>query len=337
MSALFWLLLGAVGALDVPAQPAPKPAVGAFKPFDLTYLPRTTHSVLAVRPGELVKHLGNADQATTGLLRRTLAAAFAFLDGDLKAAAPPELADIEEVIIAAQITLQVQKEEDEQGTFGVGGVSSGTVRTAKPFDWSACVKKWFPKAESVKHAGREYVRVPIEVGKEPSYLSLFVADARTLAFDTDENAIKGLLTRLEKKEKTPAPAGWDEVRRDLVALCHDTTADGWLTAPEKPKREIDQSLVAVARKTTGLAFGFSAGERTTLRVVATSRDEGDAREVQKAINAVVANLAGDEDADPSVAKFFSQATVTRGGAVVRLNGSAAGNLLRRLLGPDAKR
>jgi hypothetical protein len=331
------LLLGVAGAVDVPSLPAPMPPAGVYKPFDLTYMPGTARSVLAVRPNELIQHLGGQEKATATMIRRLLAAAFAFLDGDLKAAAPPELADIEQLIVEAKINLHVEKDEDGRGNFSVGGVSAGLIRTAKPFDWSRCLKMWFPKAESVKHAGRKYLRVPIELGKEPQYLALFVADDRTLTFDTTESEIKSLLTRLEKEEKPTAPAGWESVNRELVALCFDTTAEGWLVAPEKPKREIDQSLVTVARKTTSLAVGFSVGDQTTLQVLAAVRDSEDVKPVQKAIKALVGNLAGDDDTDPAVAKFLSRASVNREGKVVRLIGSASGDLLRRLLDPDAER
>ena len=338
MSALFSLLLGAAGAVDLPPPPpTAKPAAGAFKPFDLTYLPRATNSVLAVRPGELVKHLGNQDEAEADTVRRMLAAAFAFQDGDLKAATPPALADIEQVILSAQLTLSVEPEKGGQSNFGVVGISSGLVRTAKPFDWAGCVKKWFPKAEAAEHGGREYLRVAIGFGKEKSYLALFVADARTLAFDTGEDAIKGLLDRLDKKIKSPAPAGWDDVCRELVAVCHDTTADGWLTAPEAPKRDIDRALVTVGRKATGVAVGFSAGDRTTLQVVATARDEGAAQEVRKALKVIVANLSDADEVGPAVAKLFARTTVSRAGNVVRVSGSVPGDLFRRLLDPDAER
>ncbi|HEY1191214.1 MAG TPA: hypothetical protein VGE74_26505 [Gemmata sp.] len=336
MSVLLSLVLGAAGGLDLPAPAPPRPATGAFEPFDLTYLPRATNSVLAVRPNELVKHLGGQEKATTGLLRRTLGAAFAFIDGDLKAATPPALADIEQIIVVAQLKLDIETGKDGRGALSAGGISSGLVRTTAPFDWAGCLKKWFPKAERVKHAGREYVRVPFDIGKDTSYLGLFVADDRTLAFDSDEAEMKGLLARLDKKGKAPEPTGWGEVSRDLVALCHDTTAEGWLNAPAKPKREIDRSLATVARKSTGVALGFSAGTRTALRFVATARDAQDAKEVQKALKAVLAYLANDEETQPALAKLLAQATVSRGNAVVRLSGSAPGDLLRRLLDPEAE-
>jgi hypothetical protein len=336
MIALLSLLLGAACAADVPPA-ADRPAAGAFAPFDLTYMPRATHSVIAVRPGELLKHLGEQDKFAADMARRFLAAAFAFLDGDLKAAAPPAVADIDQLILSAQITLGIETEKEGRSNFGVNGVSSGLVRTAKPFDWAGRLKKWFPKAETAKHAGREYVRVPFGTGERTTYLALFVADDRTLAFDSDEAEMKWLLDRLDKKQKPVAPAGWDEVSRDLVALCHDTAADGWLRAPEKPKRECDQALVTLGRKATGVALGFSSGDRTDLRVVATARDEDAAREVRTALKAIVAQLSDEDEVGRAAAKLFAGTTVNRDGAVVRAKGSVPGNLLRRLLDPDAER
>ncbi|MCI0703674.1 MAG: hypothetical protein L0241_21560 [Planctomycetia bacterium] len=338
MLAVFSLVIGAAGAIELPTPPpAAKPVAGAFKPFDLTYMPRATASVLAVRPNELLKQLGDQEKIAGDLVRRLLAAMFAFLDGDLKAANPPALADIEQVILSAQFNLGIETQADGRSTTGMGGISSGLVRTAKPFDWAACVKKWFPKVESVKHAGREYLRVPIEVGGKTSYVALFVADDRTFAFDSTEDEIRGLLTRLDKKVKPTVPVGWDEVSRDLIAFCHDTTTEGWLTAPEKPKREIDQALVTVARKSTGLAFGFSAGEKTSVRVIATARDEKAAQDVRAALKFMVADLTNEDEVPPAVAKLFARATVSRDGTVVRVRGEVSGNLLRKLLDPDAER
>jgi hypothetical protein len=337
MFALLLLLLG-VGVPDAPAVPkAAKPAAVERAPFDLTFMPRTTNSVLAVRPGELLMHFGEQDKAVSDTVRRALAAAFAYIDGDLKAASPPAIADIEQLIVSAKVTLGVETEKDGRSNFGVNGISAGLVRTAKPFDWAKCLKKWFPKAETVKHAGREYVRVPVTFGKDTSYLALFVADDRTLAFDTEEDEVKGLLARLEKKLKPVAPAGWDEVSRELVALCHDTTAAGWLTAPEAPKRDTDRAMVTIGRKATGIAAGFSAGERTSLKVVVTARDECDALDVRAALKTVVTDLASEDDVGAALAKLFAQTTVSRTGSTVRATGEVKGNLLRRLLDPDAER
>lgn len=339
MSALFALLLAAGGAhAPLPTAPAPrvKTAAGAVAPFDLTYMPRVSNSVIAVRPGELLKHTGEQEKTLADTARRMLAAAFAFIDGDLKAAALPELADVEQLILCSQITLGVETAADGQSSFGVNGGSSGLIRSARPFDWAAAVKKWFPKAEAVRHAGREYLRVPIAFGKETSYLALYAADDRTLAFDTDEAEIKSLLGRLDKKLALTPPPGWDEVCRETVALTHDTTAAGWLVAPEEPRREFDRALVTLARKSTGLAFGFSAGERTSFRLVAAARDEDDALDVRAALKTLVAEMANADEAGPA-AKLFAAAEVSRKGTVVRARGEVTGNLLRRLLDPDAER
>lgn len=329
MPALFALLAWTAGAA--------LPTAGPFKPFDLTYLPRTDGSLVAVRPGELLKQIGNPDEAAAEGVQRVLAAAFAFFGGDLKAARPPALADIDQVVVSARFKLGFETGADGRGTMGVDQVSSGLVRTAEPFDWAGCVGKWFPKAESVKHAGREYVRVPIALGKEKSFLALYAADDRTLAFDTDEDAIKKLLDRLDKKAKPPAPAGWGEVNRDLVAVWHDTSAEGWLTAPERPKREIDRAFLKALRGMSALAVGFSAGERTALRIVTTSDNERAAAAVQTALKAVAELEAKDANTEPAAAKLFAALTVNREGKVVRVAGSTEGNVFRRLLEPGSDR
>ncbi|MBY0455936.1 MAG: hypothetical protein K2V38_01215, partial [Gemmataceae bacterium] len=318
------------------STPAPvKPPVGAHTPFDLKYLSRTGPTLIAVRPGELLGHLGEQGKETVDYARRALGAAFAFLDGDLKTADAPAAADVEELLLAGRLTLTVGKDADGSGTLGVESLNAGVVRTKKAFDWAGRVTKWFPKAEKAEHAGRAYYRVPAGAGKPPA-LCLLAADDRTLAFDVDEKRMTDLLDRLKKDQKPVAPAGWDEVARDAVALAHDTAADGWLTAPETPERAIDRALVTLGRKTTGLAVGFSAGDRTTVRVVITAADAAAARDVRPALEAVVGRLADEADLGPA-AKLFARAAVTRDGKMVRAHGTLPENLLRKLAVPPADR
>jgi hypothetical protein len=337
MPVLLSLVLGLAGAVDLSGQaPAAKSAPGVVRPFDLTYLPRRTPTVIAVRPGELLKQLGDEQKDVAETVRRFLAAGFAFLDGDLKAASPPALADIEQLVVAARFRVATDSQPDGRGAMGVDGLSAGVVRTAKPFDWKGAVKKWFPKAETVKHAGREYVRVPLGVGKDKSHLALFVADSRTLVFDLDEGEVRDMLGRVEKKIETPLPAGWDGVSREMVAVWQDATAEGWLVSPREPKRAADRAMVAAFRGTTSLAVGFSAGKETTLRLVATARDVDEAQDVRAALKAMLKAMP-DTEVDSAAAKLFSEATVRCKGSEVRVSGSVPGNLIRRMLDPDAER
>ncbi len=211
-------------------------------------------------------------------------------------------------------------------------MSSGVVTTAKPFDWTDCVKKWFPKAEAAKHAGRAYFRVPFGVGEAKGHLAFFVPNDRTLVFETDEDELKSLLGRLEKKLESPAPPGWDEVNRDLLAVCLDTATPGWLKAPALPKRAIDRALVTVARESTTLALGFSAGDDTRLHFVAHTKDADAARTVSESLKLVFEDMAEAEDLGP-VAKLFGATKVKRDKTTVRATGALEGNLLRRLLDP----
>jgi hypothetical protein len=322
---VFELLLAVATACAAPADPRPAP-------FDLTYLPRATGSVIAARPAELVKRGGVPDKAFTDTARRTLAALFAYFDGDLKAAPTPALSEIDTLVTSASFTLGIETNPDGTSAFNFVGMSSGVVRTAKPFDWSNCVKKWFPKAEAAKHAGRAYFRVPVGTGDAQSHLAFFVPDDRTLVFETSEDELKGLLARLEKKLESPAPPGWDEVNRDLFAICHDTAAEGWLKTPDEPKRPIDRALVTVARKSTGLALGFTPGDATRLHVVARSKDADDARAVSAALKLVLEDMADSEDLGTAT-KLFGAMKVKRDKATVRATGTVDGNLLRQLLAP----
>jgi hypothetical protein len=334
MSALLSVMLGLAGAADF-SNPASAAKLDADRPFDLTYLSRRAPTVIAVRPDKILKQLGEQKDVAE-VVRRFLAASFVFLDGDLKAADPPALADIEQVVVAAQFRVGVESEPDGRSTMGLNGPSAGLVRTAKPFDWSGAVKKWFPKAEIVKHAGREYVRVPNGVGEKKSYLALFVADARTLAFDLEESEMRDLLARLAKKVEAPPPAGWDGVSREMVAVWQDATAEGWLTSPKEPKRATSRALTAAARGMTSVAVGFSAGKDTTLRIIATARDASGAESLGATIKAMLKATPGAES-DPAVAKLLTGAAVRCKENEVRVSGSVPGNLLRRVLDPDAGR
>jgi hypothetical protein len=302
-------------------------------PFDLTYLPRATGSVIAARPAELLKRGGAPDKAFSDTARRSLAALFALFDGDLKAAPVPALSDVDTIVTSALFTLGIETNPDGTSAFNFVGMSSGVVRTAKPFDWTNCVKKWFPKAEAVKHAGRAYFRVPFGVGEAQGHLAFFVPDDRTLVFETSDDELKALLARLEKKLESAVPPGWQEVNRDLLAVCHDTAAEGWLRAPAVPKRPIDRALVTIARESSSLALGFSAGDETRLHFVAQTKDADAARAVSDALKLVFEDMSESEDTGPA-AKLFGAMKVKRDKTTVRATGTVEGNLLRRLLDPN---
>ncbi len=333
MSILLTVMLGLAGAVDLSHS---LPTAGHTQPFDLTYLPCRTPTVIALRPGELMKQLGGNQKDATDTIRRMLAAGFAFLDGDLKAAPMPAPADIEQLILAAHIHLAIGTQSNGRGTMGIDGLSAGLVRTIQPFDWKQTVQKWFPKAKVVKHAEREYIRVPLGAGKEVSHLALYVADSRTLAFDLEEGEMKDLLARLNKKITSPPPAGWSTVSHEMVAVWQDGLANGWFVSPKEPKRIADRAMAAALRGTTSLAVGFSAGKQTTLRIVATARDVDEAQDVRAAIKTMLKAMP-ETAVNQAVGKLFSEATVQCKGSEVRVKGSVPGNLLRRALDPDAAR
>lgn len=310
------------------------PAAGRPEPFDLTYLPRANGSIVAARPAELVRYGGTPGGVYADHARRTLAALFAFFDGDLRAAAPPALADIETLVTTATCALGIETNPDGTSSFNFVGLSSGVVRTAKPFDWARCVTKWFPKAEPATHAGRSYYRVPVGAGEQKGHLAFFVPDDRTLVFDTDGDELKALLARLEKKLESPPPPGWDEVSRALVAVCLDTRAEGWLKAPDEPKRAVDRALTTVAREGGTVVLGFWAGDETRLHVVATARDEAAAKAVSRALRMFFEDLGDADDAFGPAAKLFGAVRVARTRSVVRATGTVTGNVLRQLAAGD---
>jgi hypothetical protein len=330
MTAFLPLVLWAAIGHGVETSPAPRAStVGELRPFDLTYMPRATNTVLAVRPAELLKRTDGLDKSATTLVRRSLAAGFAFLDGDIKAAEIPALTDVDQVVLSANVTIGIEAAKDGKSTFGLGGgISSGFIRTVKPFNWTAHIKKWFPKVEEAQYEGRTYLKIPIGIGDQSSCIALLAADDRTLAFDTDEDEMKNLLTRLKKKSPPVAPAGWDEVGRDLIAVSHDMTAEGWFTAPPKPKREFDKALVAAIHDLKGFSAGLSVGDTTTIRIIATARDEAAAKRALSAFKSLLAELASDKDVDPEKAKIVTAITVKRDGRILRATGAFPGNWLK---------
>ena len=97
------------------------------------------------------------------------------------------------------------------------------------------------------------------------------------------------------------------------------------------------SLAAAARKSTAVALGLRAGDRTVVRVVATARDECDALDARAALKTIITQLSNEDETGALVAKLFAQTTVSRDGSVVKAHGEVKGNLLRRLIDPDAER
>jgi hypothetical protein len=328
MYLLSWIILWATIAPGIGNLPDRHSATNGLRPFDLTYMPRATHSVIAIRPAELLKQTDGLDKTATAYVRKLLAAGFAFLDGDIKAAELPVLANVDQVILSANLTIGIEPEKDGKSNYGLGGISSGLVRTIKPFDWTGHIKKWFPKVEVVRHAGRDYLRIPIALGEKPSYIALLAADDRTLAFDSDEDEIKNLLSRLKKKSPPVRPAGWDEVARELIAISHDMTAEGWFTAPPKPQRGINRAVVEAVHNLKEVAIGISVGDASTIRVIATAGDEADARRAATAFKSLLEEMGSEEFGDPLISKFIENITVERNGRIIRAVGKTPGNVFR---------
>src|SRR5262249_4268648 len=148
------------------------------------------------------------------------------------------------------------------------------LRTTKPFDWAGSVKKWFPRAEKTRHAGRDYVRMPwkLPFGDPRQQAAIFVPDDRTLVFG-DEHQVRKLLARLKAGGRGPTPPpGWKEFERDLIALAFDArtvpcVSGDWPTDPPEAKHA--RTLVEGVRV---LAAGVTVGERTEVRVRALARD-----------------------------------------------------------------
>src|SRR5262249_18078109 len=148
--------------------------------------------VVGIRPAEMVKRLpANESAAQCRALLGVMLGQFLALcfESDLSAAQPPSFEDLEQCVFGVSLQA-IMPTGKEQGTLRAGAGSPCLLKTTKPFDWGGSVRKWFPKAEKMSHAGRDYLRTPwksdllkkmfpqrADAGEV--YMAVFVPDERT--------------------------------------------------------------------------------------------------------------------------------------------------------------
>jgi hypothetical protein len=328
------LLAAILGIVAVPAAGwAAAPAVRSAQPFDLTYLPpHAPLRLVLLRPAELAR-LAPPRSSLPQMFDSVAWLVIQFAGGNLKAAAPPAFAEIEQG--AFHINLQITySEESDHGNL-ILGTSSMMLRTVKPFDWAGRVAKWFPKAERVRHSGREYVRVKVNLAalgcKGEASMAFFVPDQRTLVLD-NEDYIQKLLEELQAgRTFNLEKAGLDKIGKGLVAVSFNNRDRSWLKG--KPKGDPSQAKAErlLINSLDRVVLGMKAGERSALELIATARSEAAAREVVKVMKELLpAGLGNLPQGGGHAVGAAPKVQVHQRGALITVEVDVPGNILEAL-------
>jgi hypothetical protein len=325
------------------AEPAPAPRA-LYPRFDLTYLPTLgSQGVIGVRPAEIAKYVTkeearHATHLVVGLFFDLLG------KRDLDATAFPTFDNLEQCVLCLQMQINVPK-GDDRGAFFVGGVTPGMMRTVRPFDWDAMLRKWFPKIAATKYAGRSYLKIPLQfpVGlplppKDTEGLVAFIPDDRTIVL-APETEIRDLLDRLKaNKAALKPPAGWSEVDRDLIAFALDNRNEPLISGKFPADYVGGKEAEALAGAVQTLAVGLTVGDRTRVRFVATASDDTGACTAADALRGLFSIAAENfsDVRDPDRLEMFGaallkSATFNRDGRSITGSLCAEGNVIKMLL------
>ncbi|OWK37494.1 hypothetical protein [Fimbriiglobus ruber] len=332
--AVVWSCPGTAPAVE--AAPRPRPI---YPRFDLTYFPRVSHQgLIGFRPVAIARSAKGPElvSATSQLFTY----AFGWIkDGTLSAAEAPAFADIEQCVF--NLNAYVQPESDgEHGKIGINGAAPCVIRTIRPFDWNGRLRKWFPKADWVRHAGRSYARVQLQTTpKESVPFVLFAADDRTLVC-SPEPEVRALLDRLAARKPAPAPSsGWAEIDREFLAIFFDNRETplfaGQPLSVSKPGIE---ELKALADSAQTAALSLSVCDRSGIRVTVIAKDDRRAKIVTYAIRRLLEMADEDLKANTDPGPFavmakesLTRTLIERKGCQVFWTTSAEGNVIELLL------
>lgn len=267
------------------AEPRAEP-----EPFDLTYLPRPLSEVggiIAFRPAALFAHPALHPYVVTlnGLLGRG-AGMYGIHGGG------PGVENIESAILCGHITISITPNTDpatkdeRPNSMLVGGDGGFVVRTTKPYNWAAAVRRWFPAARADEYRGTVYQTVSLDPRAVPPPVAAFLgalktdlrfpcfaADDRTLVFDS-EDRIRGLIDRLKDRKRDSPPPWWEKVSRATVAVAVDNRNKKWIgSLPSSPAPELPYSSIELFKTVDHFAVGMDFGSVTRFKVVATCRHQ----------------------------------------------------------------
>ncbi len=330
------------------ALPPPKAATARIAPaprqlypkFDLTYLPKVDgQGVIGLRPAEIAKYATREEVKRASYLVLGMCSQM-FGGKELDADAWPTFDDLEQCVFCLQFHITAPK-EDERGQSFLGGRTPGVVRTVRPFDWNALLKKSFTKATAARHAGRSYLKIPLPAEIAPpegESMAAYIPDDRTMVLGS-ESEIHTLLDRLAAKKPAPKPLpGWNEVDRDVIAFALDNREEPLISGRFPDDFIGGKEMETLAGSLRTLAVGLSVGDATRVRIVATTRNDSAARTVDGALTSffsqVGEKVAKGKDLDPLEtlgAALLKSATVNRDGRRVTVSLTADGNVLKMIL------
>jgi hypothetical protein len=356
---LSYHLVAAVGLilLGLPARtpagepaPAPRPI---YPRFDLTYMPEIAEQgLLGFRPGEIARHAkGRELDMVTQMFMFLMSQSIhnANFDVDFDAAEPPDIGNIEQCVFSLQLQVTTPT-PDKKGSFFFGGKTPCMIRTVQPFDWNTLARKWFPNAAPRRLAGRNYLRIRVNLPQphghtaesskdEPDFetvFAVFIPDDRTLVCATEEDIFE-LLDRLAEGKPAPTPPpGWNELDREFAAFVLDMREEKPLSGKFTSDYAWGKDLTKLIDSCQTVAVGISLGERTTLKFIGTTRDEFGAanatKSLRRLLKAARAGLAYEEE---SVLKSFAlemlkNTAIASEGAQFTASTSADRNVLKMI-------
>lgn len=290
-----------------------------FEPFDLTYLtrePKEVQALVAVRPAALFAHpdLKPFGPELDGTLAM-MAGYMGFGTGG------PGLAAIDTMVLPGHITVGANADPgtkaEKPSQFMVGGTAA-VIRTVRPYDWNAAVRRWFPFAAPAEHAGERFLCVRFKTALFPVLTAFFAGmkdvdelavafyapDDRTLVVDGDE-AIRRMIDRRKAGRAVEPPPGWDKVSRGVLAVAFDNRNKQWVAnLPPDPAPYGPDPGIELFRAADHLAVGLEVGPVVRVRVSATCPTPFAAKKARQAARYEFARVArravlmpGDDDPD----------------------------------------
>ncbi len=220
--------------------------------------------------------------------------------------------------------------DDGDGNNAMFGATGGAfvARAARPCDWAAAVRAWFPDSLVRVHRGYGYRVVRINLGTvvpglpvEPTEAALFPApDGRTLVAD-DVAGVAALIDRLaDRRDPPPPPPGWDRVATAAVAAAVDNRDKQWLLNLQSSRGgpEVRGPGDRLFLAADHFAAGLDLGPTTRLRVVALAGTQFRAKHLLQSARELkrrVADWSADEPAAEFVARANSFASLGDGGTI----------------------
>lgn len=270
---------------------------GPHEPFDLTYLPRPAADVqalLALRPNVVLAH---PDLAPAGPWLENLGTYLVRFVGG--APGGPGLDGLDQFLFLGHMSVVPKPDtgDGKNSSLVVGG-NAFVARAARPCDWAAAVRAWFPASEVRVHRGYGYRVVRVNFGGLvpglPDNLdaALFPApDGRTLVADEEAN-VTALLDRLADRRPVTPPPGWDRVGTAAVAVALDNRNKQWVWQQPTPRGpELPGPANRLFLAADHLAAGLDVGPTTCLRTVVLAGTQFRAKHVQQGRREMMERLA----------------------------------------------